>query len=130
MRGAARRSWQTRNPGAEWPDHTKEGRAMSVVGPVPPFGSDVPEEQAGGAPPGFLRSLLSLRTLAGATGLTPALLLLALSGVERFDFNAFGVLGPEIRAQFHLSNAGYVSIATLTALLPILATAHVGYLSD
>ncbi|HXM55049.1 MAG TPA: MFS transporter [Candidatus Dormibacteraeota bacterium] len=96
---------------------------MSAVGPVSPLGP-------GSATPGFFRSLRSLRAIAGPAGLAPALVLVALSGVERFDANAFGVLGPEIRDQFHLSSAGYVVIATLTSVLPLLVTAHVGYLSD
>lgn len=97
---------------------------MSVMGSMPPVG---PVE---GAPPGFFRSLLALRAIAGPAGLAPALILMALAGVERFDANAFGVLGPEIRDQFHLSSAGYISIATLTSVLPLLATAHAGYLND
>ena len=97
---------------------------MGMVGPPLPGG------EAGAADPGFFRSLLTLRTVAGSSGLTPAVILLCLSAVERFDANAFGVLGPDIRDQFHLSSAAFVSIATLTAVLPLLVTAHVGYLSD
>lgn len=96
---------------------------MSVVG-MPPLGP------AEGGTPGFFRSLFSLRSIAGPAGMAPAVLLMLLSGVERFDASAFGVLGPEIRDQFHLSSAGYVSIATLTSVLPLLVTAHAGYLSD
>src|SRR5262249_30397621 len=80
--------------------------------------------------PGFFNSLFSLRSIAGPAGLAPALVLLVLSGVERFDYAAFGVLGPEIRNQFHLSNAGYVSIASLTTVLPLVVTVHAGWLSD
>ncbi|HKF76961.1 MAG TPA: MFS transporter [Candidatus Dormibacteraeota bacterium] len=80
--------------------------------------------------PGFFRALVSMRTTAGATGLAPVLLLLGLSGVERFDYTAFGVLGPEIRAQFHLTSAGYLSITSLTVVLPLFATPHLGNLSD
>jgi MFS family permease len=98
---------------------------MSVMGSMPPMGSAGSE-----ATPGFFRSLFSLRAIAGAAGLAPALILMALSGVERFDATAFGVLGPEIRDAFHLSSAGYISIATLTSVLPVLVTAHVGYLCD
>jgi MFS family permease len=96
---------------------------MSVVGPMPPAGP-------GSATPGFFGSLFSLRSIAGASGLAPAIVLLVLSGVERFDVNAFGVLGPEIRDQFHLTSAAFVAIATLTSVLPLLVTAHVGYLCD
>jgi MFS family permease len=91
---------------------------------MPPLG---PVE---GSPPGFFRSLLSIRDVAGAAGLAPALILMALASVERFDASAFGVLGPEIRDQFHLTSAGYISIATLTSVLPLLVTAHAGYLND
>ena len=97
---------------------------MSVMDSMPPVGP------VGSGTSGFFRSLFSLREVAGAAGLAPLLILLALSGVERFDANAFGVLGPEIRDQFHLSSAGFISIATLTSVLPLLVTAHVGYLSD
>jgi MFS family permease len=104
---------------------------MSVVPPLPPVGPGLAGDRDGAAAtPGFFRSLLSMRTIAGPAGLAPALVLLALSAVERFDFNAFGVLGPEIRDEFHLGSAGFITIATLTAVLPLLATAHLGYLSD
>lgn len=103
---------------------------MSVVPPMPPVGPGLSGERDGSPTPGFFASLLSIRTIAGAAGLTPALILLALSAVERFDFNAFGVLGPEIRDEFHLGSAGFITISTLTSVLPLLATAHLGYLSD
>jgi MFS family permease len=100
---------------------------MGAMGPVEP---GLAGELGEAAAPGFFRALFALRTVAGAAGLAPALILLGLSGVERFDANAFGVLGPEIRDQFHLSSSGYVAIATLTSVLPLLVTAHVGYLCD
>ncbi|TML63766.1 MAG: MFS transporter [Actinobacteria bacterium] len=66
----------------------------------------------------------------GPVGIFPLGVLLGLSTVERFDFFAFGVLSPEIRHTFHLSNAGFLSIAALTAALPILLSVPVGYLGD
>ena len=56
----------------------------------------------------------------GPVGLFPLGVLLGLSLVERFDFAAFGVLSPEIRHAFHLSDAGIAAIAGLTAALPLL----------
>jgi hypothetical protein len=50
---------------------------VSVVGSMPPLWP------AEGGTPGFFRSLFALRTIAGASGLAPAVILMALSGVER-----------------------------------------------
>jgi len=66
----------------------------------------------------------------GPVGIFPLAVLLGLSTVERFDAFAFGVLAPEIRHTFHLSNAGFLSIVSLTAALPILLSVPIGYLGD
>jgi MFS family permease len=79
---------------------------------------------------GPLAALAAIRRGVGPVGLAPVVILLCLASVERFDATAFGVLGPEIRAAFHLTNAGYISIATLTGVLPLLATVHIGNLCD
>ncbi len=75
-------------------------------------------------------ALRSLATDVGPAGLFPVLVLLGLHGVERFDLIAFGVLGPEIRDAFGLSNAEYVPITTFTALLPLLFSVPLGRLAD
>jgi branched-chain amino acid transport system ATP-binding protein len=66
----------------------------------------------------------------GPVGLFPLGVLLGLSLVERFDFAAFGVLSPEIRHAFHLSDAAFAGIVGLTAALPILLSVWIGYLAD
>ena len=77
-----------------------------------------------------LASLRDLSTVVGDAGLGPVLILMAVSAVERFDSSAFGILGPEIRKTFHLSNQTFVPIATLTGLLPLLLSVPMGYWSD
>jgi branched-chain amino acid transport system ATP-binding protein len=66
----------------------------------------------------------------GPVGIFPLGVLLGLSLVERFDFAAFGVLSPEIRHAFHLSDAAFAGIVGLTAALPILLSVWIGYLAD
>ena len=64
---------------------------------------------------------------AGPAGL---LLLLALAGVQNFDIIAFGVLSPNIRDTFHLSNGGIDSIAALTGAVPVIFAVFLGYFGD
>jgi branched-chain amino acid transport system ATP-binding protein len=90
---------------------------------------------AGGEPPrrGSRNPVTALANLTddlGPAGLFPLLVLLGLSAVERFDSVAFGVLSPEIRHAFDLSNAGFAGVASLTAALPILLSVFIGYLAD
>jgi ABC-type branched-subunit amino acid transport system ATPase component/predicted MFS family arabinose efflux permease len=68
--------------------------------------------------------------LLGPVGIYPVLILLGISVVERFDQAAFGLLGPEIRDSFHLTNASYLAITTTGGLLPLFLSAHVGYFTD
>jgi branched-chain amino acid transport system ATP-binding protein len=77
-----------------------------------------------------LASYRNLVALAAPTGLFPVLVLLGLAAVERFDAVAFGILAPEIRASFHLSDAQFVPISTLTGLLPLLLSVPLGYWAD
>jgi ABC-type branched-subunit amino acid transport system ATPase component/predicted MFS family arabinose efflux permease len=72
------------------------------------------------------------RTLSevGPAGVFPVLVLIGLHGVERFDLVAFGVLGPEIRDAFHLTNAEFIPLATMTAILPLIFSVPLGRLAD
>jgi ABC-type branched-subunit amino acid transport system ATPase component/predicted MFS family arabinose efflux permease len=63
-------------------------------------------------------------------GLTPLLVLLGLASVQSFDLTAFGVLSPDIRHTFHLSNSGIDTVAGLTGALPIVFAIGIGYLGD
>jgi MFS family permease len=66
---------------------------------------------------------------AAATWL-PLALLVGLAGVQSFDFNAFGILAPDIRATFHLSIPQITEIATLTSAVPVVFSVHLGYYGD
>ena len=66
----------------------------------------------------------------GPVGLLPVALLVGLGVSQGFDTVAFGVLSPEIRHTFHLSNAGIDAIASLTGAVPILCSIFLGYVGD
>ena len=67
---------------------------------------------------------------AGTVGIWPLLVLVGLAGVQNFDVMAFGVLSPDIRHTFGLSNAGIDAVASLTAAVPIAFSVFLGYLGD
>ncbi len=48
----------------------------------------------------------------GEAGVRPLLILLAVSGLERFGFEAIGLLTPDIRDSFHISNG--TAVATVS----------------
>jgi len=77
-----------------------------------------------------LRAIRKLADDVGPVGLFPLFVLLGVAAVERFDFTAFGVLGPEIRHTFHLNNSEFAPIATFTGVLPLLLAVHLGWWSD
>ena len=71
-----------------------------------------------------------LNQTVGTVGLYSLFVLIGVATVERFDFAAFGVLGPDIRNTFGLNNAEFVSLASLTAVVPLLLSVHLGYYAD
>src|SRR4051794_17700901 len=74
--------------------------------------------------------IAELREVAGPTGLVPLWILLGISAAERFDATAFGVLGPEIRSAFHLTNSEYLSISGIALILPLFLAVPIGALGD
>ena len=72
----------------------------------------------------------NLATSVGPTGLGPVLVLMLAYGIERFTVTAVGILAPNIRDTFHISNQTFITVSTLTAILPAIASAHMGYLAD
>src|SRR3954462_2375449 len=66
----------------------------------------------------------------GPTGMTPVLVLMAVSALERFSAVAVNVLLPNIRDSFHISNNTAITAATLTTVLPALLSPAAGYVSD
>ena len=80
--------------------------------------------------PSMAEFVRSFHAQLGPIGILPILILVGLGVSQGFDTVAFGVLSPEIRRTFHLSNAGIDSIAALTGAVPILFSVFLGYLGD
>ena len=66
----------------------------------------------------------------GPSGLYPLIVLCAFAWIDEFDQVAFGALSPEIRHFFHLSEASFILIVSLSGALSILVSAPLGYLAD
>lgn len=66
----------------------------------------------------------------GDSGPLPLVILFGLNVVDEFDRVAFGVLAPEIRDAFDLSNAQLVSIVSITAATAISLSVPLAYLAD
>src|SRR3954471_22155291 len=66
----------------------------------------------------------------GPTGMKPVLILMAVAALERLANQAVSVLLPNIRDSFHISNGAALTAATISAVLPGLASPWAGYLSD
>ena len=66
----------------------------------------------------------------GDASLVPLVVLLSLAAVQSFDLNAFGLLSPDIRKTFHLSQAAINSVASLTGAVPIIFAVALGFVGD
>ena len=62
--------------------------------------------------------------------LYPLLILFGLNAVDELDRTVFGVLGPEIRDSFGLTNQGYLSLIALTLLGGLLLEVPLAYYAD
>jgi ABC-type branched-subunit amino acid transport system ATPase component/predicted MFS family arabinose efflux permease len=60
----------------------------------------------------------------------PLLILFGLNAVDELDRTVFGVLGPEIRDHFGLSNGGYLSLIALTLLGGLLLEIPLAFYAD
>ncbi|HEY3943457.1 MAG TPA: MFS transporter [Acidimicrobiales bacterium] len=69
-------------------------------------------------------------TAIGPTGVAPLFVLVSLAAVQQFDLVAFGVLSPDIRRTFHVSNGTITVVASLTLAVPVLFAFVIGYLGD
>jgi ABC-type branched-subunit amino acid transport system ATPase component/MFS family permease len=68
--------------------------------------------------------------VTGGASATPLAVLFAFNLVDEFDRVAFGVLGPEIRDTFALSDSRITAIASLAGVTAILAALPIGVLAD
>jgi len=93
----------------------------------PALTTPLPPPRAPRTPRGYLHWLGGQ---VGDAGVAPLMILLAVSGLERFGFEAIGLLTPNIRDSFHISNGTAVATVSLAAILPALLSPWAGYLSD
>ena len=68
--------------------------------------------------------------MSGGEALFPLIVLVGLNCVNYLDVSAFGILGPDIRDSFHLSNQGYLTLVALTQLGGLLLAVPLAYYSD
>ncbi len=77
-------------------------------------------------------SWVRMRFVTAAGGLTvfPLAVLFGLNFVDEFDSAAFGVVAPEIKAAFGLTNAAFGGILAINFVVVILLAVAIGYVSD
>src|SRR5829696_4460005 len=68
--------------------------------------------------------------ISAGHALFPLLLLFGLNAVDELDRTAFGVLGPNIRDSFGLSNQQFLALVSLTLLGGLLLEIPLAYYSD
>jgi len=68
--------------------------------------------------------------VTGGAATFPLLVLFALNGVDELDRAVFSVLIPEIRDHFGLSNAGILSIVSLSTFVTFMGVFVFGYIGD
>jgi branched-chain amino acid transport system ATP-binding protein len=71
-----------------------------------------------------------LREITGGAAAFPLLVLFGLNAVDELDRTVFGILGPEIRDRFGLSNQGYLSLIALTLLGGLLLEVPLAFYAD
>ena len=71
-----------------------------------------------------------LERITGGASVLPLLVLFGLNIVDELDRVAFGVLTPEIRDTFKLSDDGIVAVGSLAAVTALLAALPIGFTAD
>ncbi|MEO7573488.1 MAG: MFS transporter [Acidimicrobiales bacterium] len=71
-----------------------------------------------------------LADITGGQAAYPLLVLFGLNAVDELDRTVFGILGPEIRDHFGLSNQGYLSMIALTLLGGLLLEVPLAFYAD
>ncbi len=72
----------------------------------------------------------ALRTMVGTGPIFPLLILFGLNAVDELDRTGFGILLPNIRDAFGMSNTGILSLVALTALGALLMQMPIAALAD
>ncbi len=68
--------------------------------------------------------------MSGGEALLPLIVLVGLNFSSQLDQTAFGILAPDIRDTFHLSNGGFLTLVALTTLGALLLPVPLAYYSD
>ena len=68
--------------------------------------------------------------VSGGEALLPLIVLVGLNFSNQLDITAFGILAPDIRDAFHLSNGGFLTLVALTTLGALLLPVPLAYYSD
>ncbi len=71
-----------------------------------------------------------LREITGGEAAFPLVILFGLNAVDELDRTVFGVLGPEIRDHFGLSNQGFLTLIALTLLASLLIEVPLAFSAD
>ena len=71
-----------------------------------------------------------LQEITGGEAAFPLLILFGLNAVDELDRTVFGVLGPEIRDHFGLSNQGFLTLIALTILASLLVEVPLAFSAD
>ena len=71
-----------------------------------------------------------LREITGGQAAFPLLVLFGLNAVDELDRTVFGVLGPEIRDHFNLTNQGFLTLIALTLLGGLLLEVPLAFSAD
>jgi branched-chain amino acid transport system ATP-binding protein len=89
--------------------------------------TDTQPHDLSGAPSGTQRRLLAV---TGGAATFPLVLLFGLNMVDELDRAAFGILVPEIRDAFGMSNSGILGVISLVSVLALLAQPVFGIFAD
>jgi len=71
-----------------------------------------------------------LKEITGGQAAFPLLVLFGLNAADELDRTVFGILGPEIRDHFGLTNQGYLTIIALTLLGGLLLEVPLAFSAD
>jgi MFS family permease len=104
---------------------------VTTVDPPSPHDPDpVLELTLPPAPPQDGRSRWDIRRVTGTAPALPLLVLFGLNAVDELDRTAFGVLAPDIRDHFGLSNQGILSLITAFSVVVLLLGLPIAHQAD
>ena len=89
-----------------------------------------PREPGSELLPGIKQVYRYFSRATGGASIIPLAILFSLFFIDEFDTQAFGVLAPNIRNAFHLSDAGLGGIVILNASIVLAAGIPLGYYAD